>query len=49
MEEALKAEQVVEPDSDMQFCTKATELDAANSVNTSVRRIIGRFLDPDVV
>ena len=35
MEEALKAGHVLEPDRDMQFCAKVTEVDDASSVNRS--------------
>jgi hypothetical protein len=41
MEEALKAGQVVEPDSGMQFCARVIEGVDANKVNTSALRMNG--------
>ena len=40
-EEALKAGQVVEPDSDTQFCARVGWVDDANSVNSSAIRMTG--------
>jgi hypothetical protein len=41
IEEALKAGQVVEPDSGMQFCARVTEGVDANKVNKSALRMNG--------
>jgi hypothetical protein len=46
MDEALKAGQVLEPESGMQLCARVTEADDANSVHSSVRRIRDRFPYP---
>ena len=43
MEEALKAGQVLEPESGIQLCARVTEVDDANSVHSSVLRIIDLF------
>jgi hypothetical protein len=44
MEEALKAGHVLEPDRDMQFCAKVTEVDDVSSVNRSDFRIVDLFV-----
>jgi hypothetical protein len=44
MEEALKAGHVLEPDRDMQFCAKVTEVDDASSVNRSDFCIVDQFV-----
>jgi len=44
MEEALKAGHVLEPDRDMQFCAKVTEVDDASSVNRSDFCIVDLFM-----
>jgi hypothetical protein len=44
MEEALKAGHVLEPDRDMHFCAKVTEVDDANSVNRSDFCIVDLFV-----
>jgi hypothetical protein len=49
MEEALKAGQVSEPDNDMQFCASVTEVEDANSVSSSILRMIGLYLCLEVV
>ena len=44
IEEALKAGHVLEPDRDMQFCAKVTEVDDASSVNRSDFCIVDLFV-----
>lgn len=44
MEEALKAGHVLEPDRDMQFCAKVTEVDDVSSVNRSDFCIVDLFV-----
>ena len=44
MEEALKAGHVLEPDRDMQFCAKVTEVDDASSVNRKDFCIVDLFV-----
>lgn len=49
IDEALKAGQVLEPESGMQLCARVTEADDANTVHSSVRRIRDRFPYPELV
>ena len=49
MDEALKAGQVLEPESGMQLCAKVTEAEDASSVHSSVCRIRDRFPYPELV